>query len=73
MPEQELDIELPGEFEGPGPEDSVEHEAGEPPKLSRKRTFAFDKAKLIEKVIKEYEADLSDRSEWSEIGLQRYA
>lgn len=73
MPDQEKDIELPGEFEGPGPDDSAAHEAGEPPKLSRKRTFSFDKTELINKVIDEYEADLNDRQDWSEHRLQLYA
>jgi len=69
----EQDTELPGEYEGPGKDETPAHEAAEPPKLSRKRTFSFDKAELIKKVLDEYEADLSDRSEWSEQRLQRYA
>lgn len=44
-----------------------------PPKLSRRRTFSFEKADLIKKVIDEYEEDLFDRQEWSERRLQRYA
>lgn len=72
MPE-ETDIELPGTYEGQGPEDSVQHETTEPPKLARKRTFTFDKSELIEKVLKEYNADLQDRADWSEMRLQRYA
>jgi len=69
----EEDIELEGEYEGPGPDDSPAHEAAEPPELSRKRTFTFDKAELIKKVIDEYEADIADRAEWSDQRLQRYA
>lgn len=44
-----------------------------PPKLSRRRTFTFEKETLVKKVIDEYEEDLFDRQEWSERRLQRYA
>lgn len=67
------DLELPGTVEGPGPDESVSHEAGEPPKLARKRTFSFDKQKVVQQVIEEYERDLQDRQEWSNMRLQRYA
>src|SRR3990167_10542080 len=63
----------PLESKGPGPDDTPAHDAAEPPKLSRKRTFAYDADEVVTQIIEEYEQDLSDRQTWSEQRLQRYA
>jgi len=48
-------------------------DADTPPRLSRRRTFTFVPAKIVDLVVNDYQQDLDDRQEWSEARLQRYA
>ena len=42
-------------------------------KLTRKRSLSLDKGEIVQRVIKEFDSDILDRTDWMDRRLQRYA